>query len=221
MLALDRLVGSDEYQVHHLHTVIDAELKRVGLHGVPEVLIEKQADALGFPLHKLYLHKDDSHATYEKLISGYIDQLKADGVELIMYGDIFLEDLKAFRDTKLAGAGMQGVYPLWKESSHDLINEFLSKGYKTRVCAADKKHFRASQVGKEISQDWLRQVPEQVDVCGENGEFHSFVYDGPLFSAPVVHQLGEVVEKTYTFNVKNEDGSVSEHKSSFYFASLY
>ncbi|UII27695.1 ATP-binding protein [Fulvivirga maritima] len=221
MLALDRIIRSNEYQIHHLHTVIDAELKRVGLHGVPEHLIEKQAAALGLPLKKLYLHKDDSHATYEKLISEYIQQLKSEGVELIMYGDIFLEDLKAFRDAKLASAGMQGVYPLWKEKSQDLINEFLNKGYKTRICAANKKHFQTSQVGRLISQEWLRAVPAGVDVCGENGEFHSFVCDGPLFSSPADHQVGEVVEKTYHFKVKNADGSVSDQQSSFYFASLF
>ncbi|UII21723.1 ATP-binding protein [Fulvivirga ligni] len=220
MLALDRIVRSEKYSIHHLHTVIDADLKRVGLHGVPEHLIERQAESLGIPLHKLYLRKDDSHDTYNQLISDYIQGLKSEGVELIMYGDIFLEYLKAFRDTKLASAEMHGVYPIWKEPSEELLAEFLEKGYKTRICAADKKHFDKSQVGQTIDDQWIRSAPEGIDICGENGEFHSFVYDGPIFKNPVAHQVGEIVEKSYEFKVKNDDGSLTDQKSTFYFADL-
>lgn len=218
--ALYKLLQSGEYEVKSLHTVFDAELKRVGLHGVPEHLIEAQAVALGIPLEKIYLPKDDSHQSYEEVIKRFCTAKKTEGIDHIMYGDIFLEDLKAYRDKQLASVGLQGVYPIWKQNTRQLVEEFIADGFKTVVCAANTAMFDQEQVGETIDQNWIDNLAEGVDPCGENGEFHTFVYAGPLFKTEVAVTRGEVVEKSYEYNKKEEDGSLTPMKSGFWFQEL-
>lgn len=218
--ALFHLLKSDEYEVQNLHTVFDAELKRVGLHGVPEHLIEAQAEAIGFPLQKIYLPKDTSHDSYERVIQDFCLSQKSEGINHIMYGDIFLEDLKAYRDKQLSSVGLEGVYPIWQRNTNELVQNFIGDGFKTIVCAANAALLDKSKVGKTIDREWLSDLPENVDPCGENGEFHTFVYDGPLFRQPVPFQKEDVVEKSYKYKKKEEDGTVVEMKSSFWFQGL-
>ncbi|ELR70114.1 hypothetical protein C900_03799 [Fulvivirga imtechensis AK7] len=218
--ALYQLLQSREYEIDSLHTVFDADLKRVGLHGVPEHLIEAQAQAIGFPLRKIYLSKDNSHDTYERTIREFCLKLKAQGIDHVMYGDIFLEDLKAYRDLQLGTVDMEGVYPIWKLNTRELMLNFINDGFKTCVCAANTTMFDKSQAGKTIDDNWLNHLPENVDPCGENGEFHTFVYDGPLFKQPVKFTLGDVVEKTYEYKKTEDDGTEVEMKSSFWFQDI-
>ncbi len=220
MLALDRVIRSGEYKVDHLHTVVDADLRRVGLHGVHENLIDAQAASLGLPLEKLYLKASPGHNNYEQLMDAYFANLENEDFEGVMYGDIFLEDLKAYREKMLLKAGLEGVYPLWKESTDEVISEFLKLGYKTKLCAADAKHFSQADVGQTIDEVFIKSLKEGVDVCGENGEFHTFVYDGPLFAFPVELSLKEVVSKSYEYNKKNDDGSIASLSTKFWFADL-
>lgn len=220
MLALDRVIREDKYKVDHLHTVIDADLKRVGLHGVSEELIDHQAASLGIPIEKLYLKASEGHNNYEKLMNSYFADLENEDFEGVMYGDIFLEDLKAYREKILQHAGLRGIYPIWQEKSEVVIKEFLERGYKTKICAADAKYFSEEQLGHTINQQFINQLPTAVDVCGENGEFHTFVYDGPLFAFPVELTTGEVISKTYNYNKKNEDGSIEAVNSKFWFIDL-
>lgn len=218
--ALYQLLKSDEYEVLNLHTVFDADLKRVGLHGVPEHLIEAQAEALGFPLRKVYLPKDSSHDSYEAVIRDFSLSQKAEGINHIMYGDIFLEDLKAYRDKQLDSAGMKGIYPIWQRSTDQLVRQFIHDGFRTVVCAANAALLGRDKVGKTIDDEWLSDLPENVDPCGENGEFHTFVYDGPVFNQPVGFHKGDVVEKSYEYKKKEDDGSVVDMQSSFWFQDL-
>ena len=218
--ALYQLLQSREYEIDSLHTVFDADLRRVGLHGVPEHLIEAQAEAIGFPLRKIYLAKDNSHDTYERTIKEFCLKLKNDGIHHVMYGDIFLEDLKAYRDRQLATVGIRGVYPIWQRNTRELVQKFISAGFKTCICAANAAMFEKSQVGKTIDDNWLENIPDDVDPCGENGEFHTFVYDGPLFKNPVPIKLGDVVEKSYEYKKTKDDGTVVATKSSFWFQDI-
>lgn len=218
--ALFRVMETGAYDIRSLHTVFDSELKRVGLHGVPEHLIEAQAAALGIPLEKIYLPKDNSHESYERVIKNFCMSKKEEGINHIMYGDIFLEDLKAYRDKQLSSAGMKGVYPIWKENTHQLVEEFVADGFRTVVCAANAAMFDKEQVGKTIDPEWLNHLADGVDPCGENGEFHTFVYAGPVFRKRVDFRLGDVVEKSYEYNKKEDDGSLTPMKSSFWFQEL-
>lgn len=218
--ALFRVMETGAYEIRSLHTVFDSELKRVGLHGVPEHLIEAQAEALGIPLEKIYLPKDNSHESYERVIKNFCMTQKEEGINHIMYGDIFLEDLKAYRDKQLSSAGMKGVYPIWKEDTQQLVEEFVADGFSTVVCAANAAMFDKEQVGKTIDPEWLNRLANGVDPCGENGEFHTFVYAGPIFQKQVDFRLGDVVEKSYEYNKKEDDGSLTPMKSSFWFQEL-
>lgn len=220
MLALDRIIREGKYKVDHLHTVIDADLRRVGLHGISEELIDHQAASLGLPLEKLYLKASEGHNNYEKLMKAYYADLENEDFEGVMYGDIFLEDLKAYREGMIHDAGLIGIYPIWQEKSETVINEFLQRGYKTKICAADAKYFSEEQLGKTIDASFIRQLPREVDACGENGEFHTFVFDGPLFAFPIEISKGEVISKTYSYNKKNEDGTIEELNSKFWFIDL-
>ena len=218
--ALYHLLQSNIYEVKSLHTVFDSKLKRVGLHGVPERLIEAQAESLGFPLEKIYLPQSDDHDAYEQVIREFCMAQKNKGIDHVMYGDIFLEDLKAYRDKQLATVGLEGVYPIWNRDTKTLVEQFVQQGFKTVVCAANAALFEKLQVGQTIDQEWLAHLPASVDPCGENGEFHTFVYDGPMFNQPVSFRKGEMVDRSYTYNRKEEDGSLTPMKSTFYFQEL-
>lgn len=220
-LALWQLMQNELYEVDHLFTVFDKELKRVGLHGIPEHLIEKQAEALGLPLKKLYLPASEDHDAYEKLMTNYFNTIKIDGISEIMFGDIFLEDLKLYRDKMLAKAGLKGNYPIWKKDTGNLVRQFVDLGFKTIICAANVQYFSRGQVGAIIDHTFLNSIPETVDPGGENGEYHTFVFDGPLFSFPVDFQRGKIISKTYRFKLINDAGEEEEQLSTYFFRELY
>lgn len=219
-LALYRILQSVEYEVKHLHTVIDKTTRRVGLHGVSEALIERQAEALGLKLIKLYLPTSQDHESYTNLMTNFYRQCASEEIYGVLFGDIFLEDLKSYRDNMLQQAGLFGIYPLWKQNSEDLITEFLDAGFKTLICSADKKYFNTSHIGKVIDKQFIQTLSPSVDVCGENGEFHTFVFEGPIFNHPVLHKTGNVVEKSYNYKVTGEQGAVEMMTSSFLFQDL-
>jgi uncharacterized protein (TIGR00290 family) len=208
---------SKEYDVVHLHTVIVKETTRVGLHGIHEKLIDHQAEAIGYKLIKLYLDSSDDHQAYCELMQQFYQQCTDDGIEGILFGDIFLEDLKDFREQLLRPSGLTGVYPLWKQSTRKLVEEFIDTGFKTLVCAANQQFFTKEDLGKTIDKNFIASLSPSVDPCGENGEFHTFVYDGPIFRYPLQFQLAEIVEKEYEFKMKHQDGDVKTERSSFCF----
>lgn len=219
-LALYKILQSEEYQVMHLHTVIDKTSKRVGLHGVQEELIERQAEALGLKLIKLYLSASQGHEAYINLMSDFYQQCSRENIHGVLFGDIFLEDLKSFRDGLLQKANIVGIYPLWKQKSEDLIAEFINAGFQTLICSADKKYFNTPHMGKLIDKQFVQELSPALDVCGENGEFHTFVIDGPIFNNPVLLKIGNVVEKCYDYQVTNEQGDVQLVTSTFLFQDL-
>jgi uncharacterized protein (TIGR00290 family) len=220
-LALFRLQQSKQFEIVHLHTVIDQATKRVGLHGVRETLIESQAEALGLKLVKLFLPPSQDHDAYVKLMTDFYQECAHEQISAVMFGDIFLDDLKTFRESMLSKANLEGVFPLWKQASRKLIEEFLAAGFKTVLCAADKKYFNSQHIGSTLDKQFIDEFSQIIDICGENGEFHTFVYDGPTFKKPVDFSLGSVASKEYRYKMTNADGLVEEKHTSFLFQELF
>jgi uncharacterized protein (TIGR00290 family) len=218
--ALYRILLSGKYDVVSLHTVIAEDTLRVGLHGMREELIEQQAEALGFPLKKLYLKTADDHNVYVELMNSFYGKAKEEGIQCIVFGDIFLEDLKRFREQLLQDAGLLPVFPIWKEGSSEILRSFIAAGFKTLICSADASLLEKRFLGKTIDHSLLDSLPNKIDPCGENGEFHTFVYDGPIFKKPVQFEPGDVIKKEYSFKKINGDEIVSECKSTFWFQDL-
>ncbi|WP_317195251.1 diphthine--ammonia ligase [Chryseosolibacter histidini] len=218
--ALYKVLQAREFEVVSLHTVINEETKRVGMHGVRETLIERQAEALGLPLQKLYLEGSEDHDAYTRLMSDFYTQCIREHIHAVVFGDIFLEDLKIFREQLLKSSGLQGIFPLWKQDTRQLITDFIHADFKTLICAANAKYFSAAQMGKTIDDAFVRQLPEEVDPCGENGEFHTFVYQGPIFKTPASYVAGEVVKKTYTYHKADASGAPVKIETTFLFQDL-
>jgi uncharacterized protein (TIGR00290 family) len=217
--SLFKILQLASYEIVSLHTTINSETRRVGLHGVREELIQAQADALGLPLDKLYLPASQSNEAYENVMTEYYRQCKSDGIDFVLFGDIFLEDLKQYRQYLLAQSGLQVLYPLWNLSTDQIIRDFLDADFKTLICSANGLFFDATHVGRTIDINFVERLPPNVDACGENGEFHTFVYDGPIFTKPVNLLIGEVVEKEYSFE-KLVDGKTERATSKFWFIDL-
>ncbi|SHG89044.1 MJ0570-related uncharacterized domain-containing protein [Chryseolinea serpens] len=218
--ALYKILTSGEYHVVDLHTTLNEETRRVGLHGVHEVLIEQQAAGLGLPLTKLYLPPSEDHDAYEKLMITYYKQCARRGVEQVVFGDIFLEDLRLFRENLLQNTPLSSVYPLWKIDTQKLLNDFIAIGFKTVICSADADKFSQDQVGHTIDTAFAESLRPGVDPCGENGEYHTLVYDGPIFKKPLPFKTGEVVKKQYSFQKKNAQGESERVEKSFWFQDL-
>lgn len=204
-LALHRLLQNPACTVSHLLTTANRTLNRVSMHGVRMELLEQQAQSIGIPLHKVWLSETVSMQSYSQTMQQTLKSLKTDSLTQAAFGDIFLEDLKQYRENQLATAGFQGVFPLWQENPHRLIDEFIEQGFKAVIVCVNEARLDASFVGRPLDRDFVKDLPAGVDVCGENGEYHSFVYDGPLFRHPVAFTHGEKVRRTYT-PVQPSDG---------------
>lgn len=196
-MALHLMQQSDQYDVQKLFTTVGEAEKRVGMHGLREEVLRRQAAAIDLPLEIAYLPKDDSHEAYNQLMRERMSQLKSEGFACAAYGDILLEDLRAYREKQLSKVGMQAHFPLWEKNTGSLLLDFIEKGFKAIVVAASDNHFDDSVLGKEIGGDFLKQLPKGVDPCGENGEFHTFCYDGPIFKQKVNFRKGEKVIRAY------------------------
>ncbi|MEX2380518.1 MAG: diphthine--ammonia ligase [Vicingaceae bacterium] len=196
-MALHFMQQSGKYDVQKLFTTVGKAEKRVGMHGLREEVLKRQAAAIGLPLEIAYLPKDDSHEAYNQLMRERMTQFRKEGFEYAAYGDILLEDLRVYREKQLSEVGMQAIFPLWQKNTEKLLVDFIEKGFKAIVVAASDKYFDKSVLGKKLNRDFMKNLPQKVDPCGENGEFHTFCYDGPMFKHPVDFKLSEKVVKSY------------------------
>lgn len=155
--------------------------------------MEQQAKSLGLPLEPVYLSVNASNKEYEAKMGELLVRYRDQGVKSVVFGDIFLEDIRKYREEKLAQVDMEVIEPLWKEDTTALARRFIALGFKAVLCCVDPKLLDPSFAGREIDEQFLADLPSTVDPCGENGEFHSFVYDGPIFKQRVDHRVGEVV----------------------------
>lgn len=217
-LTLYKILKDDQFEVTSLLTSINKEFQRISMHGVHVSLLEKQAESLGFPLIKMEIPKEPSMEEYGEIMSKTMNDIKSRGVTHSIFGDIFLEDLRKYREDQLQSIGMKSVFPLWKQNTTDLINEFLSLGFKTIVTCVNETYLDKSFAGRIIDQDFIKDLPENVDPCGENGEFHTFTFDGPIFKNPIAFEIGETVKKTYPKPKSDENDENEEYV--FWFCDL-
>ncbi|UZT95988.1 diphthine--ammonia ligase [Chryseobacterium fluminis] len=217
-LALYKILEENKYEVTSLLTSINKEFQRISMHGVRVSLLEKQAESLGLPLMKMELPAEPSMEEYREIMRQTMNEIKSTGVTHSVFGDIFLEDLRKYREDQLKTIGMKGVFPLWKDNTSDLIREFLDSGFKTIVTCVNETYLDKSFAGRVIDQDFIKDLPENVDPCGENGEFHTFTFNGPIFKSPVKFEVGEMVKKTYPKPKSEENGEDGEYV--FWFCDL-
>lgn len=199
-LALYKILKENNYIVATLVTTVNKQLGKVSMHGIPENLLEDQAKSIGLPLYKIYFSEEASMEEYNRAMKDSLKILVDGNYEYAVFGDLFLEDLKRYREEKLAELGLKGVFPLWKRDSKELIQEFFDLGFKAVTVSVNAKFLDESFVGRLLDENFINDLPPNVDVCGENGEFHTFVYDGPIFSYPIKFSIGEKVLKTYKSN---------------------
>lgn len=196
-LALYHAMHNTDYTIERLLTNVSSQYRRVSMHGVREELLEAQAAALGLPLQKLLLPQEPSMLVYETCMMEMMAGLQHEGFTHAFFGDIFLEDLKLYRETQLAKFNITAAFPLWKKDTTALLHEFIDLGFKTIVVCTKAELLDASFAGRIIDKDFLKDLPANVDPCGENGEFHTFVFDGPIFQKPVPFTIGEKVFREY------------------------
>lgn len=204
-LALYHTLNDKNYSVEKLLTNVSGEYQRISMHGVREELLEQQATAIGIPLQKLVLTDQPSMIEYEEHMMRTMNQLQQERFTHSVFGDIFLEDLKIYRESQLTKVGMTAVFPLWKRNTTELIHEFIDLGFKTIVVCVNEKYLDKSFCGRIINEDFIRDLPENVDVCGENGEFHTFVFDGPIFNNPIAFAKGEIIYRKYAAPKQQSD----------------
>ena len=197
-LALYHSIQSGQWNIVGLLTSVNEHYGRVSMHGVRMELMEAQAECLQLPIQMMRLAGDVSMETYNAQMEKLLQEFARQGVTHSIFGDIFLEDLRQYRETQLQRVNLTGVFPLWQRNTTELIHEFVDLGFRAVLVCVSEKQLSAEFAGRELDLDLLKDLPKTVDPCGENGEYHSFVYDGPIFSSPVPFTKGEVVRRMYT-----------------------
>jgi uncharacterized protein (TIGR00290 family) len=192
-MALREILGDPGLRVEALLTTITRDYDRVSMHGVRRALVERQADSLGISLHQIPISNSATNVEYEMRMAEAFAIYRERGTNRVAFGDLFLEEIRAYRERLLTAQGMHGLYPVWGRDTLALIREFIRQGFKTAVVCVDPKQLDPSFLGRVIDEDFLSRLPTGVDPCGENGEFHTFVFDGPIFRYPIKLGLGEKV----------------------------
>ena len=193
--ALHLLRQNPEFEIVALITTLNRSADRVAMHAVRRTLVEAQAQSTGLPLWAIDLPWPCSNAVYEELMSGVLRRAVEEQVTAIAFGDLFLEDIRRYRERQLLGTGIEPLFPIWHLPTHALAREMIEAGVKSRVTCVDPAKLDRSFAGREFDTDFLDNLPPTVDPCGENGEFHTFVYDAPVFSCPLPNTVGEIVER--------------------------
>lgn len=198
-LALYKILKKKEYKVSVLLTTVTGDYDRISMHGVRKTLLETQADSLGIPLNIVTIPKKTANKEYEQRMREANEGYARDGITSAVFGDIHLEDVRKYRERNLSKAGMTAIFPLWKKSTRKLTRNFIDLGFKAVVTCIDSEALNKEFCGKEFNDEFLSELPRTVDPCGENGEFHSFVYDGPIFRKRIRFRKGEIILRDKRF----------------------
>jgi uncharacterized protein (TIGR00290 family) len=189
-LALHALRQTPGVEVTGLLTTVTEDYDRISMHGVRRALLEQQAEAAGLPLQIVSIPPDCTNEIYEQRMAAALVSHRERGGRRVAFGDLFLEDIRAYREAKLAGAGMTALFPVWGRDTAALARDFIAQGFQAVLVCVDTEALDPAFAGRAFDADLLRDLPAQVDPCGENGEFHTFVHTGPIFRRPIPFQLG-------------------------------
>jgi len=198
-LALNEILNNSDYEVQSLITTVTEGYDRISIHGVRNELLEQQVQSIGLPLDRVSIPKDSTNDQYESALKKVLLKFNNEGINELVFGDIFLEDVKKYRDELLDKLDMKGVYPIWKKDSKELARKFIELGFKAVTTCIDSQQIDKKFVGREYDFEFLNDLPNSADPCGENGEFHTFVYDGPLFDKKIDFTKGEIVFRDNRF----------------------
>lgn len=192
-LALHELQKKENYEIVALLTTVTDDYDRISMHGVRRILLERQAESLGFPLEKVFISRRHSNEEYKSKMQDVLTKYLVSGVSSIAFGDIFLEDVRKYREDNLAKIKMKGIFPLWGRDTTELALAFIDLGFKAVITCIDSNALDKRFVGRAFDEQFLSELPDIADPCGENGEFHSFVYEGPIFQERILFTMGNVV----------------------------
>jgi len=192
-MALHTISRDQRYEVVGLLTTVTEGYNRISMHGVREALLEQQASSIGLPLSKVFLSKNSSNEEYEAKMKEAMLKTREAGISAVAFGDIFLYEIKKYRESNLEKVGMNGIFPIWAKGN--LPHMFFDLGFKAIVTCVDAKILDAKFVGRLFNKEFIDELPTSVDPNGENGEFHSFVFDGPIFQDKIAYEIGEVIKR--------------------------
>ena len=194
-MALHALLQQDQFRVVALLTTVTETYDRISMHGVRRELLHRQEESLRLPLHEVFIPPECVNTIYEARMEEALQIHYAQGVRKVAFGDIFLEDLRAYREKNLARIGITALFPLWKRDTRELIRFFHQQRFRAFAACIDSKILNPSFAGRELDDSFFRDLPAHADHCGENGEFHTFVFDGPIFQSPIPVRTGDLVNR--------------------------
>jgi uncharacterized protein (TIGR00290 family) len=206
-LALYHCLQNPDLDIKYLVTTVNDAADRISMHGVRTELLIKQAESIGIPLYQIRLPEMPGMKEYDEVMHYHLAHFKSEGITHSIFGDIFLQDLKDYRDARLSEVGLTGIYPLWKRDTRELINEFLNLGFGTVIACTQARLEQI--VGQEISAELIDTLPDDVDVCGENGEFHTFTFKGPIFKKEINYKTGIKVFREYQAPKNTDDSCIT------------
>lgn len=210
-LAFYYLQQEKKFRVQSLLTTLSAQYNRVSMHGIREELLELQAAQMNIPLQKIYLPENADMETYNGLMQQAVTTIQQQGTYHLAFGDLFLEDLRLYREKQLATAGMTAVFPLWKKDTAAMVQELEDTGIEALLVCVNDRYLDKSFLGRRVNRELLRDLPPGVDPCGENGEYHSLVLDAPFFREKLKVKTGEIIYQQY------ESREEDKWDSGFYF----
>ena len=194
-MALHALRHQRDLRVTRLLTTVTEGYERISMHGVRRALLLRQAQGIGLPLQEVRIPPQCANPVYETRMREALLMQKKNGVRCVAFGDIFLQDLREYRERNLTQVEMRAIFPIWKSATRELAQEFCAMGFRAVTVCIDSKKLSREFAGREVDESFFRDLPADVDPCGENGEFHTFVYDGPIFSKAIAIERGEIVER--------------------------
>ena len=193
--ALYKLQNNPEIDLVGLFCTVNKKFDRVAMHGVRVELLQKQADSIGLPLEIIEIPYPCSNIDYEKIMGKFVKKAKQDKIEHFAFGDLFLEDVRNYREEKLKDSGIKAIFPIWGTPTNELSREMINSGLRTVITCINPRQTPKEFIGKEFDDSFLDSLPETIDPCGENGEFHSFVFDGPMFKEQINIVVGDIVQR--------------------------
>ncbi len=197
------------FDVKYLLTTVNDEFKRVSMHGTREELLDLQTNSIGIPSLKVRV-KEGTNNEYEQQMEAMLLKAKAEGIEHVIFGDIFLEDLRAYREANLAKVNMKAVFPLWKKDTKEIVDDFIKLKFRTVLCCVNDGYLSEEWVGREIDEAFKNDLPKNVDPCGENGEYHTFCFAGPVFKKEIKISIGEKIYRPLEIKLSDDCKATTE-----------